>query len=211
MVPVGDKPFLQLLLDHFGSLGFRRFVLAVSYLWEQIRDYFGDGSRFGWQIEYSVEPQPLGTGGAVLWAQNLWGARAVVANGDSFLMEDWRGLIERHEALAPPATIALVQQDDTSRFGRVEVRDGRVTAFHEKQAGSGSGWINAGVYALEAGALAGFQRGTVFSLEKDVFPALAGKMAAYTCRRVFADIGTPQSLEEFRLKTLKQALEEGRT
>ncbi len=211
MVPVGDKPFLELLLNHFGSLGFRRFVLAVSYLWEQIRDYFGDGSKFGWQIEYSVEPQPLGTGGAVLWARKLWGPRALVANGDTFLMEDWRGLIERHESLTPPATIALVQQDDASRFGRVEIADGRVVAFNEKSAAGGPGWINAGVYALEAGALDAFEPGAVFSLEKDVFPALAGRMAAYTCRRVFADIGTPQSLEDFRLKTLKQALEEGRT
>ena len=54
MVPVGDKPFLQLLMEHYAAMGHRRFILAVSYLWQQIQEYFGDGSSFGWQIEYSV-------------------------------------------------------------------------------------------------------------------------------------------------------------
>jgi NDP-sugar pyrophosphorylase family protein len=198
MLPVGDRPFLHHLLDHFASLGFRRFVLAVAYLWEQVREHFGDGGRFGWQIEYAVEPQPLGTGGAALWAQPLWGARAVVANGDTFLAEDWRRMVAAHRAGGLPATMALVRQDDGARYGSVELADGRVARFLEKRPDAGPGWINAGVYVLEAHALARYRRGQPFSLERDVFPALAGRIGAYLCTGPFADIGTPESLAAFR-------------
>ncbi|MGD1000257.1 MAG: nucleotidyltransferase family protein [Candidatus Brocadiia bacterium] len=198
MVPVGDRPFLQLLLDHFGSLGFRRFVLAVSYRWEQIEAYFGDGARFGWRIEYSVEPEPLGTGGALLWAQPLWRDAALVANADTFLPEDWRAMLRTHREQGLPATMALARQDDCSRFGKVTVREGRVAGFEEKKPHAGPGWINGGVYVMSRQALEPFKRGTAFSLEKDVFPRLSGRIAAYTCDAGFADIGTMSSLEEFR-------------
>ena len=198
MVPVGDRPFLQLLLDHFGSLGFRRFVLAVSYRWEQIEAYFGDGARFGWRIEYSVEPELLGTGGALLWAQPLWRDAALVANADTFLPEDWRAMLRTHREQGLPATMALARQDDCSRFGKVTVREGRVAGFEEKKPHAGPGWINGGVYVMSRQALEPFKRGTAFSLEKDVFPRLSGRIAAYTCDAGFADIGTMSSLEEFR-------------
>jgi len=198
MVPINGMPFLQLLMEHFASLGYRRFVLAVSYLWEQIHDFLGEGDQFGWHVDYSVEPQPLGTGGAVLWAQPLWGERAIVVNGDTFLPEDWRPLQAAHDDAALPATMALVYQEDCARFGRVEVRGDRVVGFVEKRPDAGPGWINAGVYVLQAEALAGFRRGEQFSLEYDVFPTMVGRIAAYRCRGSFADIGTPESLEDFR-------------
>lgn len=198
MIRIGHKPFLQLVIDHFVSLGFRRFVLAVSYLWEQIREFFGDGSAFGCKVEYSVESEPLGTGGAVLWAQPLWGRCVVVANGDTFLPEDWRELLAAHRSVGLPATMALVYQEDITRFGRVDVQGTRVAGFVEKAGDAGGGWINAGAYVLEAAALDGYQRGQAFSLERDVFPALSGRIAAYRCGGTFADIGTPESLAEFR-------------
>jgi NDP-sugar pyrophosphorylase family protein len=198
MVPVGDKPFLEMQMEHFASLGFRRFVLAVSYLWEQIRDYFGDGDRFGWQIEYSVEPEPLGTGGAAAFARRLWGPRALIANGDTFLRGDWSQMVRLHNRRNRPATMALVRQEDCSRFGTVEVSDETVTGFREKDQLGGPGWINAGVYVLDEevfDAMEGRQR---FSLETDVFPSLAGRINAFEARGAFADIGTPESLETFR-------------
>jgi NDP-sugar pyrophosphorylase family protein len=202
MVPIGGKPFVQLLLEHFSTLGYRRFVLAVSYLWEHIHEFFGDGRRFGWQIDYSIEPEPLDTGGAVLWAQPQWGQRAIIANGDTFLPEDWRQLQVTHDRAGLPATMALAHQNDCARFGRVDVRDGRVVGFVEKSPCVGAGWINAGVYVLEKEVLSGFRRGQRFSLELDVFPAWVGQIAAHSCHGAFADIGTPESLEDFRQEHL---------
>ena len=198
MVPVQGKPFLQLQMEHFSSLGLSRFVLAVSYLWEQIRDYFGDGSKFGWEIEYSVESEPLDTGGAVLLAQPFWGERAIVANGDTFLAEDWRPMIVADQAANLPASVALVHQQDCSRFGKVTVSEDRVVRFQEKSPLAGSGWINAGVYILSRKVFDNFERGQRFSMERDVLPALEGDILAYQCSRPFADIGTPESLAAFR-------------
>ncbi|MCK4603012.1 MAG: nucleotidyltransferase family protein [Phycisphaerae bacterium] len=198
MIPVGGKPFLQIQMEHFASLGYRRFVLAVSYLWQQIRDYFGNGEKFGWRIEYSLEPQPLGTGGAVLYAQPMWGHRALVANGDTFLPEDWRELVAEHKSAGTAATLALVHQENCARFGKVAIRDGRVVGFEEKNPNTGAGWINAGVYVLQREVFSAFRRGQAFSLERDVFPPLSGRIAAYTCKESFADIGTPESLAAFR-------------
>lgn len=198
MLEVEGKPFIQLVMEHFASLGYRRFVLAVSYLWERFQEHFSDGSSFGWQIEYSVEPMPLGTGGAILLAQRHWGDCSLVANGDTFMDEDWRELIRTHRQAKLPVTLAAAWQEDTARFGRLEIRDGRVERFVEKDAAGGPGWVNAGVYFLRRSALEGWEVGSSFSLEKDVFPRLAGRIAVHHCRRKFADIGTVDSLEAFR-------------
>jgi len=207
MVDVAGEPFLKRILGHLDSVGYRRFILAVSYHWEAIRDYFGDGGRLGWEIEYSVESEPLGTGGAVLWAQPMWGERVLVLNGDTYLPADWPAMVSAHAAAGVPATMALVRCDDASRFGSVLVADGpaplgRVTAFREKaprRGGPEAGWINGGAYVLERDALSGWRRGDRFSLERDVFVRLAGRIGAFRCEGVpFADIGTMQSLGRFR-------------
>ncbi len=198
MLPVAGRPFLEMILDHLARLGLRRFVLAVSFRWEVIRDHFGDGSAFGWQIDYSVEPEPMGTGGAALWAQPLWGRRALVLNGDTYFPADWPEMLEAHRRSGVPATMALVPARCTDRFGRVEVRSRRVVQFLEKGQ-SGPGWINAGAYVLEAEAFAGRRRGDCFSLERDLFPAMLGRIGAFPCPQVpFADIGTAESLRSFR-------------
>ena len=199
MVPVAGRPFLLHLLEHLASAGFGRFILAVCYRAEVIQEFFGDGSAFGWRIEYSVEPEPLGTGGGLVWAQPLWGRRALVLNGDTYLPADWPAMLAAHEASALPATMAVVRSGRGRRFGRVRLRAGRVVEFLEKPPGAGAGWINGGAYVLDADALSGRRRGEAFSLERDLFCSLAGRIGAFPCEGAdFADIGTPESLERFR-------------
>ncbi len=198
MVRVGRTPFVQIQMEYFAALGFRRFILAVGYLWQQIRDYFGDGSHFGWEIEYSVESAPLGTGGATLLARDFWASTALVANGDTFLPGNWTEMLDHHSRTDLPATMAVVRQEDCSRFGTVEIADNKIVGFREKQADTGPGWINGGVYILQSRALDGFSPGRKFSLENDVFPSLTHSILAYRTQEQFADIGTPESLEEFR-------------
>jgi len=198
MVRIEGKPFLQILMEHFASLGYRRFVLAVGYPREQIREFFGDGRSFGWKVSYSVEPRPLGTGGAVSWAQPMWGDRAIVVNGDTYIAEDWRRLAAVHDASGLPATMAVVRADNCERFGRVRVEGNRVTDLKEKADVPGAGWINAGVYVVDSEVFACYPRGRSFSLERDVFPALAGRIGAFFCAGAFTDIGTPDVLQRFR-------------
>lgn len=202
MIPIGPKPFLQLLLEHLSSLGLTRFILATGYLHEQIQDYFGDGRSFGFHIEHSLEPKPLGTGGAVLWAQPIWGESVIIVNGDTFLAEDWTKLLATHRARGQPITMAVARHQDRARFGSVQIRGNRVIGFAEKNTHAGTGWMNAGAYVLERRVFSSFRLGQTFSLELDVFPSFLGQIVAHRCSRPFADIGTPTSLQQFRQKMI---------
>ncbi len=198
MLPVSGRPFLHLLMSRLAKEGFDHFVLAVSYRWESIRDYFGDGSLFGWRIDYAVEEEPLGTGGAVLNAFEHMGPRAIVLNGDTFMPLNWRAMLQQHVHADLPATMALSYQADGARYGQVRYRDARVTHFVEKTAQCGSGWINAGCYVVEKALLQDRRLGEKFSMERDVFPQMLGRIGAYPSTGHFTDIGTFESLDAFQ-------------
>src|SRR5574340_919016 len=113
MAPVLDRPFLEWQLGQLAKTGFWRFVLAVGYLGQQIKDYFGDGSRWGWEITYAVEPTLLGTAGAIRNAALARDTRLeqgepfFVVNGDTYLQVDLAPLIETHLNQASIGTIGL--------------------------------------------------------------------------------------------------------
>jgi NDP-sugar pyrophosphorylase family protein len=202
MVPVAGKPFLEHQLAALAGAGVRDFVLAVSYRWETIRAHFGDGARFGWNIRYSVESAPLGTGGAVAHALPLLPARFLVLNGDTFLDLDWSALLADSWAdQGFDGCIAVRSVPDTASYGRVETDGRSVTAFREKVASAGEGLVNAGLYALDRGVLEG--RTGALSLERDLLPHL--RLAAHPIAGSFVDIGTFDRLDAFR-RSMEEAL-----
>jgi NDP-sugar pyrophosphorylase family protein len=86
MIPFGGKPFLQWQIELLMTQGFDEFVLCVGYLFEQVKEYFGDGSRLGAKIHYSVEQAPLGTGGALRNAASYFHQTIILLNGDTYLI-----------------------------------------------------------------------------------------------------------------------------
>jgi len=140
MMPIRGEPFLAYPMRHLGSLGLRKFILAVAFMPQKIRDHFGDGRDFGWEIEYSTEPYLMGTGGAVLYAQPMWGDRVLVVNGDTYTVEDWRKLIDFHGTHDKLITKAVI------------------------------GGVHAGAHVVEREAFAEFSSGRNFSMERDLFP-----------------------------------------
>lgn len=142
MMDVAGEPFLLHPLRHLASLGLDRFILAVAFLPDQIKDYFGDGSEFGWEIQYSTEPYLLGTGGAVLYAQPLWGDRVLVVNGDTYTVEDWRKLIAFHGTHDKEISKAVING------------------------------VHAGAHVVEKEAFSEFSSGRNISMEIDVFPVV---------------------------------------
>jgi NDP-sugar pyrophosphorylase family protein len=194
LAPVGNRPFLELLIRQLGSHGIRRLIMCTGYLADQIEEEFADGSGLGVTIEYSKEPEPLGTAGAVKFAQRfLHGAPDfLVMNGDSFLELDLNQLIQLHRSHGALATMAVVPVDNAGRYGTVRVDSGgRVTEFCEKAGSDSPGLINAGVYVFSPAILGLIPAGPV-SLEKDVFPRLLDR-GVYAAREqgMFIDIGTP--------------------
>lgn len=195
LAPVRGRPFLAYLLDQLEEAGWTRAILCLHYKSEQIIAALGD--RHGsMKLEYSVETEPLGTGGAVPLALPLvQAARFLLLNADSFCAAPLAEFAAFHRAHGRPASIVSVRVPDASRYGRLELAaDGRVSAFIEKRASSGTGSINAGIYIFERALAEGIPAGRPVSLESEMFPAwLRQGLMAWETSAPFIDIGTPES------------------
>lgn len=193
MAPVAGRPFLDRLIERLAARGIGRIVLATGYKAEIIMEYFGF-EQYGVEIDYSIEREPLGTGGAIALAlQKVRASEVHVLNGDTFLDYDPDALAAATHAHACAIGIALAEVADVSRYGAVAVDRGRVSKMSEKGE-RGLGWINAGCYFFAAAAIADFPRSGRFSFETDVLPSLVaeGKAAAWQETSGFIDIGVPE-------------------
>jgi NDP-sugar pyrophosphorylase family protein len=197
LAPVGGRPFLEHLLDWLESHGARRIVFLLGHRADQVRTHMAAHPRPHLEFAWSVEPAPLGTGGALGFARPHFVSDPVlVVNGDTFVDGDLAGLVARHRRAKADATMLCVEVPDAGRYGRVEIENDRVTAFCEKDATwRGPAEINAGVYLVSRALLAKIPDGRPMSLERDVFEKLpGGALAAFVDRRArFVDIGTPES------------------
>ena len=192
LAPVAGRVFLAWVLDHLAEHGMRRVLLATGHMADQVETVIGHRWS-GMEIAYSVEDQPLGTGGAVrLAAGRLLGDAAHVLNGDTFLRYSLSSLERATLAANAMAGVALAKVDDVSRYGAVSVAAGKVSEFCEK-GGQGPGLINAGSYFLTAAALACLPAQRAFSLETGFLhpQAEAGRLAAFAETSGFIDIGVP--------------------
>jgi D-glycero-alpha-D-manno-heptose 1-phosphate guanylyltransferase len=195
---VAGRPFLAHLLEQLQGAGARRIVLCTGYRSQQVAREIG--SRFeDAEIVYSLEDQPLGTGGAVRLAwQNCGGDEAngwLVLNGDSYCDLDPAEFWREHRDAGLAATLAAVEVPDGSRYGSMAWDEsGRLTHFGEKEDGAGARWINAGIYGLSREFLDAMSPATPLSLEREVFPKWIARGIHVFARRVrFIDIGTPDS------------------
>ena len=199
LAEVNGRPFLAYQLDWLKSQGITQVVLCVGYRHELIEAHFGSGGSIGMQISYSIEREPLGTGGALWNARNLLRDPFLAMNGDTYFELQLGPLLQQHLSQQAIATMSLVQVPDTSRFGAVTLdAEGYVSQFQEKGR-SGAGLINAGIYALSNKVFDYFPVQMPVSIERDVFPVLSERrlLQACTLRGFHLDIGTPESYAEF--------------
>ena len=195
---VGGRPFLEWSMDALDRHGFRDVVLCAGYQSERLSQTLG--SRQGnLQLRYSVEDQPLGTGGALRHALPLLKSDLVlVLNGDSFCEVNLRAFLEAHVVVRARASLVIARLEETGRFGRVTLRpDWTVQDFHEKSSDPEPGWINAGIYLFRRDLLAGLPDEQPISLERDLLPRwLAEGIHGFPATGKFIDIGTPESLAQ---------------
>lgn len=200
MAPFEGRPFLEYQLRALQAGGVRELVLCVGYLAETISGHFGDGADWGLRVRYSVEPAPLGTGGALKLAEPLLADTFLLLNGDTFLTCDLGALERHHREHRADMTLAVATETDAARYGSVAVGpDGRVTGFREKASDGRAGYVNAGLAVLSRALLADLPAGGPLSLERE---ALAGWVAtrrvyAFPVAGGFVDIGTPEGYEQF--------------
>ncbi|PZD97014.1 NDP-sugar synthase [Paenibacillus sambharensis] len=196
MAPVGNRPWLEHLILQLKEQGIGEFVITLKHYPELIRSYFGDGSRFGVSIAYTVEEEALGTAGAIKNAEHLLGERFLVFNADVIQKVDILPLIEFHKQHGGSATIGLTRVEDPSQFGVVDITpSGRILKFIEKPpiGQAPSDLINAGVYLLDRQVLSLIPAGREVSIERETFPLLIQQgLGAYGChmRGYWLDMGT---------------------
>ena len=169
MLPTAGVPFLSHLLSRIRQAGIRHVVLGTSYKAEVFAEHFGDGSRFGLDLEYVVEEEPLDTAGALRnVADRLRADDVLVFNGDIISGVDLRGLVATHRDNAADVTLHLVKVDDPRRFGCVPTdAAGRVTAFLEKPDNPPVDQINAGCYVFRRPVIDAIPAGRPVSVERE--------------------------------------------
>lgn len=198
LAPVDGRPYLAWLLDWLGGFGTRRVVLCLGHLADRVTDWTRDHAPHGMEVAVSVEPEPMGTAGAIRLARPLFRSDPVVAmNGDTFVGADLARFVAAHRSLGSAITLLCAEVADAGRYGRVEIDAGRITRFAEKEPGPArAGSINAGIYALSSTALDSLATTTARSIERDIFmTAPSGSIGAVMTRGQFIDIGTPESLQ----------------
>ena len=195
LATVGERPFLELLFQQLSRQNIRQLVLCTGYRAQDIERDLGDGHSLGVEIEYSKELNPLGTGGAVKFAEPfLHGASDfLVMNGDSFMEMDFQRLIQFHRESGGIASLAVFRTRNEMRYGTVQTSTGGlVTGFAEKTNAESNGLVNAGVYLFNREILDHIPDSPC-SLERDVFPKLLPRgIYALEQQGMFIDIGTPE-------------------
>jgi D-glycero-alpha-D-manno-heptose 1-phosphate guanylyltransferase len=199
LAPVGPRSFLDIQIDALLAAGVNDIVLSLGHLADKVVDALA-GNPTHRPVRWVIEPELLGTGGAIAHVMDRLGLDEVlVANGDTFLTGDLRGMLmpldrPRSELLR----MATVHVSDRSRFGGVQINvQHQVERFLSKGA-AGAGEINAGLYRLCRAALPAHAPGA-YSLEADVMPDLVGQRAVHALHieGCFTDIGVPQDYFQF--------------
>ena len=131
MMPVGEKPIMEIIINQLADSGIKNIVISVGYLAGIIQAYFGNGERFGIDIEYFVEAEPLGTAGCLALIENLED-EFIVINGDILTDMDFNELIERHSASGKNITICSYRKKVTISLGVLELKDDTVQDYIEK-------------------------------------------------------------------------------
>ncbi len=180
LLPVKGLPIIEHAILNFKKHGITDIVLSIGYRADKIMEYFGDGSKWGVNISYCIEDQPLGTGGALKKASENINETFVAINGDNLADFDWTGAIQKHKDKQAKITLQLFPVEDVTKFGIARLDDDKIVEFIEKPTveQAPSNLNNAGGYILEPEALEILPAGFCM-IEKDCFEKLAPTGVVY--------------------------------
>ena len=201
MTPLVNKPVMEYAIELLRSHGITDIAVTLQYLPESIKDYFGNGSQWGVNLEYFVEEVPLGTAGSVKNAQDFLDDTFIVISGDAITDFNLSAAVDFHFASKALATLVLTPVDAPLEYGVVVTRsDGRIRRFLEKP-----GWgevfsdqVNTGIYVLQPEVLQEIPSQGMYDFSKDLFPKLydaQAPMYGYLAQGYWCDIG---NIEQYR-------------
>ncbi|HEU5316977.1 MAG TPA: nucleotidyltransferase family protein [Chloroflexota bacterium] len=207
MVLILEKPILEYQVRWLASQGIKRIVISCGYLHDVIENYFEHGEKFGVEIRYAVEDEPLGRGGGIKLAWNELApsdAPVIATNGDIVTSFDLAAMLKSHQQHGAMVTDLVVPY--VSQYGIVDITDdGRVTGFRSEP--RLPYWVNAGVYVMEQAVRELLpDKG---DHEQHTFPKLAedGKLLAFKSERFWRAVDTVKDLTVVKDHFTKQLLE----
>ena len=193
LLPILNKPMIMHIIDMLPDEA-DKIILAVNYRKEQLEKYFKE-NECGKEIAINDEPKPLGTGGAVKFAEKHITDSFLVLNSDIICSLDLNKMIEFHKKKNAVSTISLWPVENVSEFGVADVKkDGKIVDFVEKPRPeeAPSNLINAGAYFLDPMVLDYIETGRLVSMEKEIFPQIikdTGRFYGYKFHGYWMDIG----------------------
>ena len=195
LLKVGDKPILETILGNFIEHGFNRFFISVNYKSEMIEEYFGDGSRWGVQIDYLREDKKLGTAGALGLLPEKPSAPLLVMNGDLLTKVNFQQLLDFHIEHNSTATMCVREYDFQVPYGVVKLDQHRILSIEEKPIQRF--FVNAGIYILQPEVLDLIPNGLPLDMPAlfDKLLELEKETAVFPVREYWLDIGRMDDFE----------------
>lgn len=200
MLHVGSRPLLETIVRGFSDQGFRQFYFAVNYKAEQIEEHFGNGRKFGVQIQYLREDQRLGTAGALSLLPEQPTQPIIVTNADLLTKVDCGAMLDAHAESGADVTMAVREYEMQVPFGVVRERDGRIDAIDEKPKQHFT--VSAGIYVLSPQVLELVPRAAYFDMPA-LFDAAIQRQLHARCHHIdgyWLDIGRLPDYERANLE-----------
>jgi len=204
MIPIGEKPILEHTIEWLSRFGVKEVMVNLYHLPEVVKDYFGNGERWGIKIYYSLEEELLGTAGGVKHVEWFFDGPFIVWYGDNLSHCNLKKLYQFHETKGGLGTLTLHHRDEVSQSGIVKLNDNdRIVLFQEKPRPEEafSNWANAGIYLLEREVLSYIPSNLSSDFAKDIFPLMLGNKERLYGYRLSEDEGfwwidRPEDLEK---------------
>lgn len=203
MLPIINKPMMEHTMISLRDTGIKEFIILLYFKPETIKEYFGDGERFGINITYITPEDDYGTAGAVKLAEEVIGdENFIIISGDLVTDFDFKKIFDCHEARKSKLTITLTSVKDPLQFGVVIAnQDGKIEKFLEKPSWGEvfSDTINTGIYIIEPEILEYIPKNTNYDFAKDLFPLLMKKGIEFIGCNAYGywrDVGSPESYRE---------------
>lgn len=203
LLKVGQKPILETILDQFTASGFHNFFISTHYKAEMVREYFGDGSRWGVTIQYIHEKIPLGTAGALgLLPKERVGLPIIMMNGDLLTKVDFERLLNFHNEYGGDATMCVREYDFQVPYGVIESNQYRVTSIVEKPVHNF--FVNAGIYVLSQSILErvdGLDYLDMPSMLEEIIDQ-KGEVNMFPLHEYWLDIGQMEQFEKAQMDSI---------
>jgi len=205
MLPLGEKPILEHLIDWTKKNGVKSIVLCVSYLRNTIEDYFGDGKKFGVNIEYAVSNKPLATAGQLKTAEEFIDDTFVCMYGDSIFDFSLRNMIKQHKVKKAFVTMSLNEYKTNLAYGVIDTsKTGKVLRWNEKPEIKAN--VNMGCYVMEPDVFSLIPKNKPYGMDDLVKKAMDRKklIDSFITKKGFADIGNKESYKKAYQEHIKK-------